>query len=228
MSDKKKRRLEEALSREVLTLKQKINIQDLDRDALRADLALAEKRHDDLKKEEEITTKTFEDLLDVKDLEIQQLKNKFHVMSSTVFEKDVADEKFNDLQRETSQRIKDLEDTVAVKNEELRTLRNKMMEISEDKEALETQMRRDGSDDETVAEIGQLVDLLRGEVQDIKDNVRGGESVEKTASSETAVMMREMRDFREEKQRLESKILRLTIEKMQLKRKVHDLSRCHP
>ena len=228
MSDKKKRKLEEALSREVLTLKQKINIQGLNRDAQRADLALAEKKHDDLKKEEEINTKTFESLLDAKDLEIQQLKNKFHEMSSIVFEKDVADEKFNDLQRETSQRIKDLEDTVAVKNEEVRTLRNKMMEISEDKEALETQMRRDGSDDETVAEIGQLVDLLRGEVQDIKDNVRGGGSVEKPACSETALMMREMRDFREEKQRLESKILRLTIEKMQLKRKVHDLSRCHP
>ena len=89
MSDKKKRRLEEALSREVLTLKQKINIQGLDRDALRADLALAEKKHDDLKKKEEINTKTFEDLLDVKDLEIQQLKNKFHEMSSIVFEKRV-------------------------------------------------------------------------------------------------------------------------------------------
>ena len=100
-------------------------------------------------------------------------------------------------------------------------MRNKIGEISEEKEALETQMRRDACDDETVMEIGQLVDLVRGEMQVIKDSV--GDSVigKPVASTENAGTVRELRDIREEKQRLESKVLRLTIEKMQLKRKLH-------
>ena len=73
-------------------------------------------------------------------------------------------------------------------------------------------------------EIGQLVDLVRGEMQVIKDSVGDSVMGKPVASTENADTVRELRDIREEKQRLESKVLRLTIEKMQLKRKLHDSS----
>ena len=206
-------------SREILTLKQQITIGDGDSEELSAEVATAEKRYEDLKQEAERRAGKYQSLVDARDAEIQKLRNKIQEMPSSVFEK-----RLGDLQRESSQRIKDLEDNVAVKCQEVRTLRNKIMENSEEKEALETQMRRDACDDETVMEIGQLVDLVRGEMQVIKDSVGNSVMGKPVASTENAGTERELRDIREEKQRLESKVLRLTIEKMRLKRKLHDSS----
>ena len=215
-------------SQEILTLKQKITIQDGDKDELNTDLANAEKRYEDLKKESEIRNKKFESLLDARDLEIQQLKNKIRDISNTLFEKSVEDveNQFRDLQKKTSLRIRDLENSVTVKDKESEMLRKKIADICEEKETLETQMRSDACDDETIAEIGQLVDLLRLEIQDIKDNVNGGISMRHSGTPSIGTMtIRENQEFKSEKQRLESKILRLTIEKMQLKKKIYDLSK---
>jgi len=221
MSESKKRRLDKALSQEILTLKQKITIQDGDKDELSTDLANAEKRYEDLKKDSETKTKKLESLLDARDLEIQQLKNKIENISNTLFEKSVeeVEAQLSDLRKKTSRRIKNLENSVAVKNEETDILRKKIAEICEEKEALVTQMRSDACDDETLAEVGQLVEMLRGEIQDIKDNVMGGHM------RNSAVNAKENNDFKSEKQRLDAKILRLTIEKMKLKRQIYDLSK---
>lgn len=224
-SKSKKRKLDKALSQEILTLKQKITIQDGDKDELNTDLANAEKRYEDLKKDSEIKTKKFESLLDARDLEIQQLKNKIHDISNTLFEKSVEDVEIqlSDLQKRTSLRIKDLENSVTVKDKESEILRKKVADIREEKQTLETQIRNDTcGEDETVAEIGHLVDLLRWEIQDIKDNVNGGISA---TPSIGAMTRRENQEFKSDKQRLESKILRLTIEKMQLKKKIYELSK---
>ena len=222
MSESKKRRLDKALSQEILTLKQKITIQDGDKDELSTDLANAEKRYEDLKKDSETKTKALESLLDARDLEIQQLKNKIENISNTLFEKSVeeVEAQLSDLRKKTSRRIKDLENSVAVKNEESDILRKKIADICEEKEALETQMRSDPCDDETLAEVGQLVEMLRGEIQDIKDNVMGG-----FVMRNSAVNAKENNEFKSEKQRLDAKILRLTIEKMKLKRQIYDLSK---
>jgi len=222
MSESKKRKLDKALSQEILNLKQKITMQDGDKDELSTDLANAEKRYEDLKKDSEIKNKKFKSLLDARDLEIQQLKNKIQDMSDTLFEKgvEVVEGQLRDLKKKTSLRIKDLENSVAVRDAELEILRRKIAVITEEKQTLETQMISDVCDDETIAGIGQLVDLLRAEIHDIKDIVRGGHT-----GTRGAITARENKEFKVEKSRLESKILRLTIEKMQLKKTIYDHSK---
>ena len=197
-------------------------MQDGDKDELSMDLANAEKKYEDLKKDSEIKTKKFKGLLDARDQEIQQLKNKIQDMSNTLLDKSVenVESQLRDLKKKTSLKIKDLENSVAVKDAESEILRRKIADIIEEKQTLETQMISDVCDDETIAGIGQLVDLLRGEIQDIKDNVKGG-----YAGSRGEITRRENKEFKVEKQRLESKILRLTIEKMQLKKTIYDLSK---
>ena len=197
-------------------------MQDGDKDELSMDLANAEKKYEDLKKDSEIKTKKFKGLLDARDQEIQQLKNKIQDMSNTLLDKSVenVESQLRDLKKKTSLKIKDLENSVAVKDAESEILRRKIADIIEEKQTLETQLISDVCDDETIAGIGQLVDLLRGEIQDIKDNVKEGH-----AGSREAITRRENKEFKLEKQRLESKILRLTIEKMQLKKTVYDLSK---
>ena len=197
-------------------------MQDGDKDELSMDLANAEKKYEDLKKDSEIKTKKFKGLLDARDQEIQQLKNKIQDMSNTLLDKSVenVESQLRDLKKKTSLKIKDLENSVAVKDAESEILRRKIADIIEEKQTLETQMISDVCDDETIAGIGQLVDLLRGEIQDIKDNVKGCH-----AGSRGAITRRENKEFKVEKQRLESKILRLTIEKMQLKKTIYDLSK---
>ena len=197
-------------------------MQDGDKDELSMDLANAEKKYEDLKKDSEIKTKKFKGLLDARDQEIQQLKNKIQDMSNTLLDKSVenVESQLRDLKKKTSLKIKDLENSVAVKDAESEILRRKIADITEEKQTLETQLISDVCDDETIAGIGQLVDLLRGEIQDIKDNVKGG-----YAGSRGEITRRENKEFKVEKQRLESKILRLTIEKMQLKKTIYDLSK---
>ena len=197
-------------------------MQDGDKDELSMDLANAEKKYEDLKKDSEIKTKKFKGLLDARDQEIQQLKNKIQDMSNTLLDKSVenVESQLRDLKKKTSLKIKDLENSVAVKDAESEILRRKIADIIEEKQTLETQLISDVCDDETIAGIGQLVDLLRGEIQDIKDNVKGGH-----VGTRGAITRRENKEIKLEKQRLESKILRLTIEKMQLKKTIYDLSK---
>ena len=144
-----------------------------------------------------------------------------------------AEEKMKKMQQDNSLRLKTLENIVSEKDQEIQSLKSKIDNLQNQTEERHCSkaidiFEEEKGDNEDVREILEIVSALEEELSSVrnlvivrKDDCNKKKILQMKTILENVVPYNDYQNLKKEKAELEAKVLKLTIQKMDLKRRNH-------